>query len=1013
MSKQIAIAFIICLLPILQVSAQKSPFDTEAKKLFEYGEEFYHKKDYSAADRYFGDFEAVSDDNYSESLRYARKYRAFCSFYLRRQDARLRLEDYCAKYGYASDIDDVEMCLGILDFEDGKYKQALRRFEKVDASKLEKSQRAKLMFYKGYSYIRQSSWQQAAHEFEALLQISDNEYSKQAFYYNGFANYKLGNYDVAVENLSKVEDNANFQDAPYLICLCLYSGGDCTAMKQKAAGLLDKNIPGRNELLRLSGVCSYLSEDYAEAASYMERYRNEVKKMSREDWYISGIAYYKLGQWSSAVEFLTKAVNKNDDNISQNSCFHAANAYLQLGDSANARLSYQAASRYKNNPELTEEAMFNYALLTYTSGFSPFNETISVFENFLAAFPNSKYTDKVYECMVNVYLTTNNYSAAYKSIQNINTDNPIIKSAEERILYGLATDAIADRKYSAAAKNLQKIVEASKTYNPEVRRKSLFWYAECLYKAKRYDEAMKYYKEYISDKKSRKDKDFDMALYGLAYTQIRKNDYSAAINTFTEFCNRAKNSADKPLLVDAYNRIGDGCFYKRDYKSASKAYGTAYAIGSEIHGTDYALYRMSMIAGLQKKYSEKVSLLQKLLAQYPNSDLADDAMYEMARAYIESGNNSQAIAVLEEICSKYKRANPIVRKSRLQIAMLHYNSGELQQAVDNFKLIVSTYPKSEEAATALSTLEIIMVDNNRVDEFNTIAKAAGKTSAVKEDSLSYKACERIYFKGNYKDAAPNLEKYLNNYPEGKYASIAKYYLANCYLQNGDKAKSLKVYKSIIDDPANPNLQLTLQRASAMSYADKDYKSSLEYFKELLEVGDADSRQQARTGILRSAYNLQDYPTVITAADAIVSDGNPNSDIIPEARYYRLKANLVMGGDSVKVMEDMDELAKDTRNVYGAEAKYLLMERYFNAQDYVNAESTFFDFVEKGTAHFYWLAKAFLLVSDIYVAQGEYFEARQYLQSLKDNYSDMEADIAEGLTERMQSIEQHEKENISE
>lgn len=1015
MVKKSIYLILLCLAPFATaVYAQKSPFDTPSARLFECGEEFFHKKDYSAADRYFSDFEAANKDKYSENLRQARKYRALCSFYLRRDDARLRLENYCNTYTYTYDVEDAEMCLGILDFEDGKYKQALRRFDEVDASKIEKPLRMELMFYKGYSYIKQGSWQAAADEFAALSAMSENKYTSQAYYYNAFANYKLGNYTQALEDFYKIENDGDFPDVPYLICLCLYSDGDCTSMKQRAGKLIsDGDIAGHSELLRLMGVCSYLSQDYADAVSYMSQYREAVKKMSREDWYVSGIACYNTGQWKDAVDYLSKAVAKTDDGISQNSCFHIANAYMQIGDSANARISYEAASRYKNDPRLTEDAMYNYAVLTYESGFSPFNETISAFERFISAFPQSEHIDKIYECLVSVYLTTNNYAAAYKSLQNIKTDNPIIKSAEERILYGMATDAIADRKYSAAMKNLRKIVEAPVTYNAEVKRKSLFWYAECLYKSKKYDEASRYYKAYISDKKSAKDKDFPMALYGLAYTAIRMNDYSAAVQSFNRFCTYSGKIEDKSLLVDACNRVGDCLFYQRDYAGASKAYDKANGYGSDLHGTDYSVYRMAIISGLRKKYGEKISILQKLLTRYPSSDLVDDAMYEMARAYMESGDNPRAIAVLEDICTKYKRANPIVRKARLQIAMLQYNSGDLQNAVDNFKLIVSTYPKSEEAATALSTLEIIMVDNNRVEEFNAIAKSAGRTSAVKEDSLSYKACERIYFKNDFKTAVPNFEKYLKNYPDGKYASIAKYYLANCYLQTGDKAKSLQLYKSIADDPANPNLQLTLQRAAAMSYENGDYKPAVGLYQSLLETGDAETRSEARSGILRCAYKLNDWPVVRKAADAVITEGNPNSEIIPEARYYRLKAGMAMDSAVSAMLEDVEFLAADTRSAYGAEAKYLLMEHFALAKDYARAESEFFDFVEKGTPHFYWLAKAFLLVSDVYVEQGKYFEAKQYLQSLKDNYADMESDIADGLAKRMKAIEKHEKENVSE
>ncbi|MBP2691920.1 MAG: hypothetical protein J6B44_08890, partial [Muribaculaceae bacterium] len=55
-----------------------------------------------------------------------------------------------------------------------------------------------------------------------------------------------------------------------------------------------------------------------------------------------------------------------------------------------------------------------------------------------------------------------------------------------------------------------------------------------------------------------------------------------------------------------------------------------------------------------------------------------------------------------------------------------------------------------------------------------------------------------------------------------------------------------------------------------------------------------------------------------------------------------------------------------------------------------------DTVEKltasGTPHSYWLARGFILLSDIYASQGKQFEAREYLNALRENYPGNESDI---------------------
>lgn len=996
--------------------AQHSHFDTPERDLFECGEKFYRRDDYSASVRYCEDYLATLDPEglRSEKARLSRKYIAFSAFYLRRDDAKLRLEQYIKDYPYTSEVSEADLYLGILEIEDGRYSQALKRFDDISASDLDDEQRLQLLYYNGYACINTKKWKDALYEFDQLMKLSDDEeYSVPAHYYHGVAHYNLGNYKDALKSLEPIDSTEVFDNVPYLICLCLYNDGDCGGLMKKGEKLLAGGaFEGRSEVQRLMGACAFGEGDYAAARDLLTEYRGSVRKMSREDWYLLGMSHFQTENWAEAVECLSKVPSKSDDDISQNSYFHIGSAYLKLGDKNKARMAFESASKYKRSPSLREDALYNYAVLTYLSGSGHFNESLNVFERFLSEFPESKHRDEIYRCLVNIYLTTNNYTAAYNSIQKIKTESPIIKEAEERVLYGLSLDCIANRQYAPATRHLKKIVEAKKNYDAEILRKSMFWYAECLYKGGRYDEAISYYKEYLEKKNSRKDANYAMAYYGIGYCHIKKGDYAQAPEYLSRFCTLKAKDGDKLLLVDAHNRIGDCYFYRRQYPAAYKAYEQAYELGGGLSGADYALYSMGMIAGLQRSYDKKIQTMQQLLDKYPKSDYVDDAMFEMASAYEERGQTLKAISAYEEICGRYKRANPLVRKARLQIAMLQYNSGDLNSAIESFKYVVQTYPRSEEASTALSTLEIIMVDNNRVAEYNEIAKKAGKTSSAKEDSLTYKASERIYFKDDFAGAEKNFRKYLETYPEGRYANLARYYMANCLFRLGRHEAALVQYALLAEDPDNPNMELTLRRAADLSYDKKDYKSAYGYYSQLKEEGSTDARQYAKAGMLRSAYEGEDYRSAIDVAGELVLENSPGSDIAPEARYKRMKSYLALGeGD--KALPDMEQLSKDVRSEYGAEAKYLLAQRYYDIKNYDMAEKEFFSFVEAGTPHAYWMARAFLLIADVYSARGEYFEAKQYLQSLKDNYDGAEADIAEGIETRMETIQKHEEESVSE
>jgi TolA-binding protein len=357
-----------------------------------------------------------------------------------------------------------------------------------------------------------------------------------------------------------------------------------------------------------------------------------------------------------------------------------------------------------------------------------------------------------------------------------------------------------------------------------------------------------------------------------------------------------------------------------------------------------------------------------------------------------------------------------VRKAQLQIAMLQYNSGKVAEAAATYKKVAVTYPNTEEAATALSALESIMVDTNKVDEFNQLAQQLGKSSTTKEDSLQYKAAEKIYFKNNYAEASVAFDKYITMYPQGKYNALAQYYLANSYYQQKKYNESLALYAKLIDNAENPNIEFSLQRASSIAYDLEKYQDALGYFTKLDQVGSAETRQPAKLGILRCAYMLKDYNRTIEVASDIIN-AYSDDEILTEARYDRYKSYQALAVTELvevpaSAIEDLVALAADTRNIYGAEAKYELANYYFAKNQLDKAEAEVFSYISKGTPHQHYLAKSFVLLSDIYIAKENYFEAKQYLLNLKDNYVADDKEISDAIASRLELINKKESETVS-
>lgn len=992
--------------------AQQSVLDTHPKHLYDTGMQLFADKNYPAASRYLES--AIESHAFAgtEQERAAHLNVALSAFYQQKDDAATLLEEYAHTYPYSSQIDQVQLYIGILELEEGKNKPALNRFEKIRTEQLSPADAQALLYYRGLAYVKQKKYDKAAYEMGTLLKQGAGNYQAHATYYYAYSQYQLGNYTVALQHMQQVKDHADFKkQVPALMCQLYFLQNQCEKATEVGLPLVKDASKDKNhaEVLRVMGTCAAQAGKHADAIAYLERYQKAAKRISREDWYVLGMSYLAQAQYSKAVSALSKTTAKNDDRLAQNAYFHIGMSYLKLDDKKKARMAFEQASRTTFDVNIQEEALYNYALITYEMSYQPFNESVGAFERFLKEFPNSQYKDKVYAYLVNAYLTTNNYAEAYKSIQNLNTTNQTVKEAEQRILFGMATNAIANRQYTPAMHHLETLLKG-KSYNDDIMARAYFWYGECLYRSQQYAQAQTYFEKYLSNTLSRTQQEYNLAYYNLGYAYFAQQKYADANGWFRKYV--AQEKENKVLLLDAYNRIGDAYFHSRDFTRALESYNQSITKGGTDVGVDYAMYQTAFVYGLQGKYQAKITALEKLLAQFPKSAWSDDATFEIARSQVSLGQNKEALKTYAAICNKYPQNSDVVRKSRLQIAMLQYNEGMMDASIATYKQIIAQYPNSEEAATSFATLESMMVDNNRVDEYNQLAQQLGKSTATKEDSLQYKAVEKVYFRDQLPDATKGFEKYLKNYPNGKYRSLASYYLANCYYRQNQNDAALKLYSHLVNDAENPNLEMTLARAASLSYDAGQYAQSATYFEQLSGVGNAEHKQAAALGLLRCWSLLNQYDKTIEAANELTQTYAGNADMVAEARYYRMKAYLALQKPA-EALADMKKLAADTRSVFGAEAKYRLAYYYLTQNQLDKAENEVFDYIDKGTTHQHWLAKSFVVLADVSMAREDYFGAKQYLLSLQDNYDTSDdAEVANEIAVRLQTINQKENETVS-
>ena len=429
---------------------------------------------------------------------------------------------------------------------------------------------------------------------------------------------------------------------------------------------------------------------------------------------------------------------------------------------------------------------------------------------------------------------------------------------------------------------------------------------------------------------------------------------------------------------------------------------------------DYALFQSAYMTGLNKNYNQKITKLEQLLSKYPNSEYGDDALYEMARAYLMLENNAKTTDTYNRLIATYPNSN-LAPKAVLETGMVYFNEHDFDRAIPAFKKVVAEYPASEEAETALESLETIYINTNKVDEYLDYSKSLGKNiesgNMTRADSIMFVAAEKQYMAGNHSEAASGLKAYLNRYcPGGKFCTIAQYYLADSYYSAGDKLKALDEYVKILDTRGNPYTEEAALRAAEIAYDQKDYAASLRYFKRLeLAAQTTENKNIARLGVLRTSYFLNNTDETIQIANEIISDSKSSAQMRTEALLNRAKA-FIRQNKLNEALKDLKEMNIDTRTSIGAEAKFALSEVLFKLNRLNESEKEVLDFAKKGTPHQYWLARSFIVLSDIYIQKGDDFQAKQYLLSLQKNYT-VKDDVQEMIIERMAKIDERSKDRV--
>lgn len=936
--------------------------------------DLFEKEKYAAAQQYFQlvqkDISNVSDFRYRDCI----YYDAFCALKLFNKDATIKFEHFIETYPTDSRINRINFLLGHYYYGRKKFAKALPYFKKVDSDGLNISEKSEYHYSYGYCLFVENQLKEARDQFNFNANNND-PFLYPATYYLAFIDYTDKNYDQALKGFSSLKKAPGFSDlVPYHMAQIYFMQKKYDQVIELVNPVFDETPDKyKTEMARILAQSYFSIGEYPLAEPYFVIYFDQGSGFSREDYYAHGYTLYQNQKCDEAVPLFKQVLSVNDT-LSQIAVYTMGACYSKLDQLKKAQVAFASASKYDFNRTVKEDALLNYARISYQLSFDPYDEAIQAFENYLETFPNAERKDEAYLFLLEVYLKTKNYNAALQVIEKIKNPNAQVENAYQLSVFNLGIESLSLENLDEALRYMKWVERYN--FNQLLLADALYWQADILYQQKNYRGAIEKYDAFFTHPGHEKSAHINRARYGMAYAYYQLKQLNPAELSFQAFIDV---SNDKKRLADAYLRMGDIMFFRKAYQNAIASYNQALSFSDR--DRDYAIYQKAMAFGYLDQVEAKIDFLNKLVQDFPQTEYKTQAYYELGNAYFETANYPLAIknyAAIESLPS----GNWLLPEARLKTGLVYIRTGKNKEASGIFQKIITDFPQSDQAAEALLSLRTV-----DLNAFNQLARTYTYDLISEEDidAANYEEAESEYLDENYASAIPLFIQYTDSFPSGRFRQNAWYYLTDSYLHLNQKESALEVLKNLILIEKGvyyePSVEMAAKIADDLDQPIKAY----DYYQKLYTITSNDlKRLETEEKLIQLGFLLKDYPQVMHYCQNLRKNSKSSPKQKQKAWLIQIKS-LINNDQKPEAILVMDSVDTEVMDENGAELAYLKAEWMFEQAKYEAAEDALFHFLQNYSSYPDWRAKGFILLGDVYLKMNDPFQAKATWQSVVDHH----------------------------
>ena len=758
-SRTLFILVALATLPFL-VSSQKTDKYTSLYDGYFRGEELYNNLQYGAAKKEFRAFINLCN-NYNDPLfQKAMYYEGLSGLELYNSDAIDLLMDYNRIYPENIHRYFINFKIGNSFFQDETYDDAELWFGKLSAGDLDTSYREEYYFKLGYAALQNENFEVAINAFRENVK-GKSQYAPPSKYFFAHLCYERGSYQLALEQFLELEKNTDYCGiVPYYIVQIFHKQENYDAVIDYAPTVLScKLINHEKDVNHIIGNAFYHKRNYEEALDYLLNYAKK-SRLTRDDAYQIGYALFETKEFESAVYYLDQVV-RVDDSLGQISMYKIAECYQILKELLPARSAFEAASQMTAIPKISEDALYNFAVISFAVDINPYDESVRAFENYLATYPNSSRKEDVYQYLINAYSSTSNYKKAIESLNKLPTLDTRLKRVYQTLSYNRGVELFQKRLYNSSIAAFAAVNDHP--VDPELNALSRYWIADAYYRQNKMQEAIANYKLFIASPASNAIPEKVDAYYNIAYAYKEIDAETRASENFRIYLQSNPNNTRKE--VDACFRVADIFYLNKENALAIEFYEKALAYNSSLN--DKALYYVAKTYGYSGQGSLKVAKLKEILTSYSSSKYAMNATFELANTYSSIGNNDDALTYYDNLIFDFPNS-PFITQAKIGKANCYLKKWQYGKAETAFLKVLAEHENEKDVCevAAKGLVDVYTAQQKPqkaaevVDRYSCI-----NYSDDEKENLFYTPALQAYLDTNYQEAIDKFKVYLNSFTD--------------------------------------------------------------------------------------------------------------------------------------------------------------------------------------------------------------------------------------------------------